>query len=701
MKPTCLIIVILLSIPAITLAQITWTEHYLDNNFNGARGVTAADLDGDGDLDVIGCASDANQLAWWENLGESEFSGRQIINAAAYDVQNAQGVDLDGDGDTDVVAALHDTDDIVWYENNGSQEFTMHQIDSNSIGAIDVWAVDFDDDGDIDVLSCGTQGHVVDLHLQNELGGFDRIVVTATFQNPRQVNVGDFDSDGDLDVVSCATYGSNQVRWWESTGGITPEFVEHPMTTSLNATYSVDVQDMDNDGDLDVIAAAVTTGRINWFENDGTGSFTERTVDSNRSSATNAVAADIDRDNRMDVVAVSLNNLEWYQNMGDGIFDEIMIDSSLPGARGVYVADLDDDGDLDVIGSSESSDDVIWWEQDGSPMPDIRVESPNGGEVWRVGTPHLITWISNTPDIPVLIELLTGAFVERVISNSTDNDGEYIWDLPGDLPLNSNYRIRITLIEGEGQDVSDSAFSVVALPTMTLTPVNEPIIIPPEGLGYWYYINLSNPSLFEISGQVWTEVIIPNGETFGPLSGYDVLIPAQGEFNPGFPYGQWVPPYAPVGTYHHVVKAGIFPTIVAITESFSFEKVAGEGMLTRPLTQWDIQDWHHDSDLFPDEKQLADQSDDSRPGDYVLHQVYPNPFNVSATVTVSLPEAGDLTITVFNTAGQQVLTLQRGIQLAGTHSFSFNANNLASGLYFVFAVVPEKLNRVQKVMLVK
>ena len=44
-----------------------WTEHLIDGSFDGAREAHAVDLDGDGDIDVVGAAETAGDISWWEN----------------------------------------------------------------------------------------------------------------------------------------------------------------------------------------------------------------------------------------------------------------------------------------------------------------------------------------------------------------------------------------------------------------------------------------------------------------------------------------------------------------------------------------------------------------------------------------------------------------------------------------------------------
>ena len=55
-------------------------KHTVDDNFGEASDVTMADVDGDGDLDILGAGWTANEIAWWENVNQgSEAGGRQHV----------------------------------------------------------------------------------------------------------------------------------------------------------------------------------------------------------------------------------------------------------------------------------------------------------------------------------------------------------------------------------------------------------------------------------------------------------------------------------------------------------------------------------------------------------------------------------------------------------------------------------------------
>ncbi|GBE30559.1 hypothetical protein BMS3Bbin04_01594 [bacterium BMS3Bbin04] len=89
------------------------------------------------------------------------------------------------------------------------------------------------------------------------------------------------------------------------------------------------------------------------------------------------------------------------------------------------------------------------------------------------------------------------------------------------------------------------------------------------------------------------------------------------------------------------------------------------------------------------------------PDQFSLHPVWPNPFNASATVTVDLPEASDLSVTVFGLDGREVAVLTQGYRPAGSHNLHFNGEGLATGVYFVQATTGDNQTIVRKVTLLK
>lgn len=70
------------------------------------------------------------------------------------------------------------------------------------------------------------------------------------------------------------------------------------------------------------------------------------------------------------------------------------------------------------------------------------------------------------------------------------------------------------------------------------------------------------------------------------------------------------------------------------------------------------------------------------PAEFALHQNYPNPFNPETVIGYALPVAGEVTLEVYNSIGEKMVTLVRATQEAGNHQVTLRADNLPSGLYF-------------------
>ncbi|MDT3697739.1 MAG: T9SS type A sorting domain-containing protein [Ignavibacterium sp.] len=88
------------------------------------------------------------------------------------------------------------------------------------------------------------------------------------------------------------------------------------------------------------------------------------------------------------------------------------------------------------------------------------------------------------------------------------------------------------------------------------------------------------------------------------------------------------------------------------------------------------------------------------PENFSLSQNYPNPFNPSTTIRFELPEEANVTLKIFNIIGEEVSTLVDTELKAGQHEYQFNANNLASGIYF-YSISTGSFYQTKKMVLVR
>jgi hypothetical protein len=89
------------------------------------------------------------------------------------------------------------------------------------------------------------------------------------------------------------------------------------------------------------------------------------------------------------------------------------------------------------------------------------------------------------------------------------------------------------------------------------------------------------------------------------------------------------------------------------------------------------------------------------PGKFALDPVYPNPFNATTRVRLSLDQSTDLAVKVFDILGREVQTLARGRFVAGSHELIWNAVQMPAGIYFIEARTAAGTRQIQKAILLK
>lgn len=339
----------------ILFGQNSITAHTISDSANGARSVSAADMDGDGDMDVL---SGYYNIAWYENDGSESFTPHTVSASAASSVH---AVDLDGDGDMDVVGSSAGS--VGWYENDGSGSFATHKICNHYYhrGFRSVYALDVDGDGDMDVVTASYSPNDKIMWYENDGSQyFNHHIIADSVIGARSVSAADIDGDGDMDVLS----GHNNIAWYEYDG--LESFITHTVSSSgASSVYAVDV---DGDGDMDVVTAKQPD--LVWYENDGSQRFTSHIIASDITNGHSAYAVDFDGDGDVDLLSASgyYDKISWYENDGSQSFTTHIITTDADDAQSVYAADVDGDGDLDVLSAALGDSKISWYEINYSPV---------------------------------------------------------------------------------------------------------------------------------------------------------------------------------------------------------------------------------------------------------------------------------------------------------------------------------------------
>ena len=307
------------------------------------------------------------------------FTNHTIIEDYIFPSENISKVlsfDVDGDLDNDIIYSSFSSNEIGWLENldglgtYGSTKTTTIDIwDANIVSIIDS---DIDQDGDIDIIYISLP-KLYGNNIYSKIGWLEndgdgnftereidrpRHNLDFTDNNPspwmNAIHTNDMDGDGDIDIVAMS--GIYHISWYENLDGLGSfNSSSHTISSNQFGVFNITSADMDGDGDIDIVSNITSQDnkyiKIGWFENlDGTGSyssFKEIYHYSNSSGSFLLEIGDLDGDNNNDISLVIQSTARWLKNENNGSFSE----NSIPAYRctSMKLYDIDKDNDLDIV----------------------------------------------------------------------------------------------------------------------------------------------------------------------------------------------------------------------------------------------------------------------------------------------------------------------------------------------------------------
>lgn len=335
-----------------------------------------ADIDGDQDMDVMVVTDMSGWVRWYENQGDGFFSYHQLGSESSNN--SVQLVDLDLDGDQDVLVS--DYGDLAFYENEGNGEFLSPVSIIGWYELDNIEAADFDNDGDLDLIgvdNAGTAGSC-DLWIQDGEMEFTLYPsIAAPYYYNRFIRTGDLDNDGFLDAVLVDEWQDGGVLVLPISGAfesITPQNISTQRVRPIGP-----VRDSNGDGYDDVLVmhdGGSYDARLQWLNHLGDGNFVLGGELMDDQPTFDAHEVDVDDDGDMDLVFEYSDDIFFRMNIGDSLFEEPLELTTGPGTWGhtVYILaleDFDGDGDEDVIFSQHPSGEgirirIYWVENLGS-----------------------------------------------------------------------------------------------------------------------------------------------------------------------------------------------------------------------------------------------------------------------------------------------------------------------------------------------
>jgi hypothetical protein len=251
-----------------------------EGDLDAPTALAAADLDQDGDLDVVAVSKQGGQLAWYPNQGQGRFGEQRVIYSKLGRASDLRTPDVNGDGAPDLIVATNGdlapsnlAPNVLYFENRGRGGFKERAVvtrKARNTGAIAVG--DFNDNGQLAVLAADyIDGKI---HRYEYTGdGFGRHqVIGHQSKGAVQFLTPDLNGDGDPDLLSISQH-RKKVAWYENIQeGFGPQQVIGKLAYD---PASMAAGDFDGDGDTDVLVAGQRKPRVARFENKAAGEFAQ------------------------------------------------------------------------------------------------------------------------------------------------------------------------------------------------------------------------------------------------------------------------------------------------------------------------------------------------------------------------------------------------------------------------------------------
>lgn len=548
-------------------------------------------------------------------------------------------------------------------------------------------------------------------------------VVTTTNASNR-CTFGDYDNDGYIDIVvstyndACVPCTYPMLVYRNLSGGAYARITTGIIATYVDRTFGLAWGDYDNDGKLDLFLCVGFNGNNLLFHNDGNGNFTRITtgVIVNEGGWSQACSwGDYDRDGWLDLF-VANSNLQknfLYKNNGNSTFTKITtgnIVNDTSYSRGCAWGDYDNDGWLDIfVVNYYGLNDFLYRNNGNGTFTKITTGLQVNDGLWGSGC----TWGDYDNDGYLDLYVTHNSTNNRLFHNNGngtfsyvnsgpstesgysfgaswgdyDNDGYLDLMVPKQQTLNALYKsndgLTFTKITNEppamegGNSVSNAWGDIDNDGRLDLFVTNNTL----NSLNF-FYRNIGTPQNYltlKLIGGCGSNVAAIGARAIAYSGNFKVMREVSG--------GQQMGSQDMLTLHFGLGNRTIIDSLVVYWP-------AGNTPKKEKLTNVAV------NQFLVLEECFLGVGQNGVPSEYKLHQNYPNPFNPTTTIEYSIPKAASIRIELYDITGRFIRNLRKEYQLAGTHKFDFNGDDLSSGIY-IYKLVTAEFTDSRKMVLLK
>ncbi|MGB0165877.1 MAG: T9SS type A sorting domain-containing protein [Luteibaculum sp.] len=289
-----------------------FSEEVLYSNNSFSLGIQVVDFEKDNYPEIVVSDFYNNEVILFENDFGFEFNIKSLISTT--NPITVDTADVDGDGDLDLVGTDY-TDNSVhfyWAKNDGQQNFEYHTLFHTQDLALNFALGDINGDGKTDIVA-GTSTELLGI-INDGLGGFNSTTLSSLNGGPNFIHISDFDSDDDPDIF-LAENESNELLLYRNDGPLS--FNKQTISGGMREIRQIQTADVDQDGNEDLLVACRSINAVLLYYGDGAGNFSADTISKEVDRPYGLIAGDIDSDSDLDLISTSKNDnkIAWYENL--------------------------------------------------------------------------------------------------------------------------------------------------------------------------------------------------------------------------------------------------------------------------------------------------------------------------------------------------------------------------------------------------
>ncbi|MCB9366908.1 MAG: VCBS repeat-containing protein [Calditrichaeota bacterium] len=617
----------------------SFSSSVLLRDLGGVADVVARDFDGDGDVDVMASSYWPGAAIYGQRVAYDSLRAYEVFISAGSG-RNLTTGDFDHDGDWDIAYAAWDDNRVYLLRNTGSQNplalFATDTVFENGSGPFTALAADINGDNLTDLITCELRNATNQVRVFEQLNGsLVEIWLSSLPDDPLGLAVGDLNNDGINEIlIAAGQEGGVYIMRRTDIGGyaLTQDIPGYTLT-------AIEVTDLDQDGQTDIVSCDFQTDRVYRWEESGSG-WTTTILPGLVMNPRDVAVADFDGDGQLDVACSaqgeqnSGGGIYWWRQQNGSFISEHVINE--PNFYGMDIFDYDLDGDPDIVVSNVTSEQVVLVRN-------------------LMGTPTRIIGVVSAERGGAPIEGVTVTVEETGATSVTNAQGRYeLGTIAGTFTLMFDHACwQHQSIEGVVTQSEDTTYQDASLrrPEMDL---------PVSSLNVFLQNELLTTHELQIGNYGDAPLVVETVPlSFEPASPWISVSPSTLEVPPGETSALHVT-FSPDTT-----NDGNFEYRGELTLSTNS---CPDTSLHVSILAVVLDVSRHDGPL-PRMTRLA--------------AGYPNPFNASVSLPVEIADTEHYSLCAYDVLGRETATLFDGRLTPGSYVFRWNAEQFASGTYYV------------------